>query len=127
MGISGRKKILVVDDDGFHLSVVEKMLEDEYEVSAAKSGEEALERLRGKFVPDMVLLDVLMPNMDGWEVYRRIRAINSLQDVPVVFFTSVTEKIEITHAYDIGAADYIMKPFEKEELLKRLETTLKKH
>jgi len=115
-----RKKVLLVDDDPLHLEVATEMLKDEYEVSVAKSGKVALERLYKGYIPDLVLLDILMPNMDGWEVFRRIRAISSLHDVPVAFFTSLTEKSEIEHAHNIGVAGYLVKPFKKEELLEML-------
>jgi len=121
-----KKTILLIDDDEVHLSIAESMLNDRYEIYSEKSGKGALDRLSDGFVPDLILLDILMPGMDGWEVYRRIRELTYLSNVPVAFFTSLTEKIDIMHAHDIGAIDYIMKPFEKEDLLKRVSSMLKK-
>ena len=125
--LENKKKILVVDDDGDYLSVVEDMLKEKFEVFTNKSGREALQRLYTGFIPDLVLLDIYMPGMDGWEVYRRIKTIDYLDKLPVVFFTSINEKLTIDRAHDIAAVDYLMKPFEKEDLIARLKVLLRKH
>jgi CheY-like chemotaxis protein len=86
------KKVFVVDDDVVHLSLVKNILiKGTYEVITAQSGQEALDHLRKGVIPDIILLDILMPNMDGWEAYIRLRSISSLQDVPIVFLTSLIE------------------------------------
>jgi len=121
-----KKTILMIDDDEVHLSIAENMLSGKYEIYTEKSGKAALDRLSDGFIPDLIFLDVIMPGMDGWEVYRRIREINYLANVPVAFFTSLSEKIDIMHAHDIGAVDFLMKPFDKEDLLKRVSSMLKK-
>ena len=82
------KKILMVDDDVADLETTGKILRDKYEIFSCKSGTEALEYLYKGYIPDLVLLDVLMPYLDGWNTYKRIRAISFLHDVPVVFFTN---------------------------------------
>jgi CheY-like chemotaxis protein len=122
-----RKKILLVDDDEFHLSVAETMLKGEYEIFTAKSGQDALESFRKGLVPNLVLLDILMPNMDGWETYNRIRAISLLQNTPIAFLTSINGPIEEKRAIDAGAADYIMKPYSKEDILARIKIILKNY
>jgi CheY-like chemotaxis protein len=119
------KKILLVDDDEIQLLIVRDYLKDEYELFTAKSGKEALALLIKGFIPNLIILDVLMPNMDGWETYNRLRAVSLLGNVPVVFFTSLQGKDEEIRAYEIGAVDFIRKPYEKEELIKRIETALK--
>ena len=121
-----KKKILLVDDDDILLSIAEAMLEDEYYVLSAKSGKEALNYLLFKLAPDLILLDILMPKMDGWETFNRIKAVSLLKNVPIAFLTSVNGTTEKDHAQEIGAADFITKPFEREDLLKRIKTILEK-
>ena len=102
----GKKQILVVDDDAIQLSTVGAILNVEYDVTTVSSGKAALEYLSGGFVPDLVLLDVLMPEMNGFEIYDKIRAIDSMGDVPVVFLTSLSAAEESRKALRKGAADY---------------------
>jgi len=120
------KKILLVDDSDLHLSVADNMLKNEYTVTTAKSGKDALDLLVRGLFPDIILLDILMPNMDGWETYHKIKGISLLKDVPVVFFTSVDGTENIEYAQNIGAADYIKKPFEKDVLLKKIKDVIEK-
>ena len=120
------KKIFLVDDDEIHLTMLESILKDKYEVIAAKSGKDALEYMLSGVVPNLILLDILMPNLDGWETFNRLRAISFLQDVPIVFLTSVSESAEVEHAQEIGAADYITKPYNRDDLLVRIEKILNK-
>jgi len=122
----GKKKVLVVDDDEIHLSMLQSILNDKYEVIAVKSGKDAMKCLRKGLIPDLVLLDILMPNLDGWETFNRIRAISFIQDVPIVFLTAVIESAQVEHAQEVGAADYITKPYNKEDLLDRIEKILNK-
>jgi len=116
-----KRKILLVDDDEIQLSITEYMLMDNYEISTVKSGKEALELLRKGFVPSLILLDILMPGMDGWETYSNIRTIDSCHHVPILFFTSLDEAREEKYAQEIGAVDYITKPFSKNDLLRRVQ------
>jgi len=121
-----QKKILLVDDDEIHLSMLENILKEKYEVITAKSGKDALEYLLKGVVPNLILLDILMPNLDGWETFNKLRAISFLQDVPIVFLTSVVESTEVERAHEIGAADYITKPYDRNDLLNRIEKILNK-
>jgi putative two-component system response regulator len=121
------KKILVVDDSEVQLYIVENLLKSRYEITAAKSGKEALVLLSKGFVPDLILLDVLMPEMDGWETFNRIKGISLLRDVPIAFFTSLDGEQEKTYASRIGAADMIAKSCEGEELINRIQGILEKH
>jgi CheY-like chemotaxis protein len=120
------KKIFLVDDDEIYLSMLETLLKDKYELIAAKSGKEALENLIKGVIPNLILLDILMPDLDGWETFNRLRAISFLQDVPIVFLTSVVESNEVKRAEEMGAADYITKPYDKDDLLDRIEKILQK-
>jgi DNA-binding response OmpR family regulator len=107
-----RKKILMIDDDEIQLSTAELYLKDEYEIYKAISGEEALKYLYNNEVnPDLIMLDIVMPNMDGWEVFRRIKAISLLNNVPIVFLTSKDGENEKKRARTLGAVDYITKPY----------------
>ena len=120
-----KKKILMVDDDEIHLSLAQNILMEKYEILTAKTGKEALDYFMNSNFPDLVLLDILMPNMDGWETYKRIRALSFLKDIPIAFLTSVTDTAEKERAREIGAVDFIAKPCEKKELLKRIRKILK--
>jgi putative two-component system response regulator len=119
-----KKKILMVDDDEIQLMLAEAMLKHEYEFFTAKSGTEALEYFRHGLVPHLILLDVLMPQMDGWEIFNRIRGISLLKSVPIAFMTSVTGTAEQERAHEMGAVDYIMKPLEKKTLVRRIESII---
>jgi len=121
------EKILVVDDSEVHLLIVDGILKGKYDTTTAKSGKEALAILSKGYVPDVILLDVLMPEMDGWETFNKIKGISLLRDVPIAFLTSLDGEREKLYASRIGAADMITKPCEGEELLKRVKGILEKH
>jgi len=121
-GANEKKKILVVDDDEIFLSTAELFLKDEYEIHKANSGAETLDLVNNQnLVPDLIMLDILMPNMDGWEVFNKIRAINNCKKTPIVFLTTVNEEEEKKRALKIGAADYITKPFNLTDLRSRIK------
>jgi response regulator RpfG family c-di-GMP phosphodiesterase len=126
--VNEKKKILLIDDDEIHLMTAELFLKNEYEIHKTKSGREALECLNNnEFIPDLILLDILMPNMDGWEVLKKIKTIDKLKNIPIVFLTSVMEENEKKRAYKIGIADYIVKPFNMVELKNSVKEVLKKY
>jgi len=118
------KKILIVDDNEVHLVIAENILKSKYEVTTAKSGKEALVLLSKGFIPSLILLDVLMPEMDGWETYNKIKGISLLRNVPIAFLTSLDGVREKLYASRIGAADLITKPYNGEELIDRIEKML---
>jgi two-component system sensor histidine kinase/response regulator len=116
--------ILVVDDILRNLQVIGNILEDEgYEISVATNGEEALEIVQEE-IPDLILLDVMMPGMNGFEVCRRLKEMEKIKEIPVIFLTAKTETEDIIKGFEIGGVDYISKPFKKEELLIRIKTHL---
>jgi len=122
-----RKKILLIDDDSIHLSITELALKDQYDIHTVKSGKEALEFLeKNHIVPDLIMLDILMPEMDGWAVFDRINDIAALKFTPIMFFTSVEDENTREKAYAIGAFDYIIKPCEPTDLQNRIKDTLQK-
>jgi CheY-like chemotaxis protein len=124
--INEKKKILIVDDDEIHRLTARSMLKNEYEVLTVKSGTEALDHLVHGLIPDLLFLDIVMPEMDGWETYNRIKALSALGAVPIVFLTSLTEANEEKHAFELGAADYITKPYDRSVLLDRVKKILEK-
>ena len=116
--------VLLVDDDAAFLKNAGEALREDYEVSFAASGAEALELAVAGSVPDIVLLDVAMPNMDGYETLERLREIEDMRDVPVVFLTSLTTPESELRGIEAGAMDYIKKPFVREILLARVRRHL---
>jgi putative two-component system response regulator len=121
-----KKKILAVDDSEIDLDLIEALLQDKYTILPTKSGKEALDYLLHYSNVDLILLDLIMPEMDGWETFSRIRDLGHISNVPIAFLTSVHGIDEQNRAKEIGAADYIFKPFAREELLKRIKIILKK-
>jgi methyl-accepting chemotaxis protein len=121
-----KKKILVVDDNPIHLVMVETVLRDEYDVTTAESGKEALGLFYQGLVPNLILLDLVMPGMDGWHTYTRIKAIGDLHDTPIAFLTASDDPEDIKHAKEMGAVDYIKKPYDKDDLLSRIGKIVKK-
>lgn len=115
--------ILVVDDEPANLQMVEYALCDEYEVIPVKSGPMALKYLEGN-VPDLILLDIRMPQMDGFEVYEQIRKKEALQDIPVIFLTAANDVETEENCFEMGAVDFIGKPFEPKIVLRRVKRTL---
>jgi len=119
-----RKKVLVVDDEPAFLSLVEQVLTRKgYEVFTAFDGQEAL-RLLFAHKPDLVILDVMMPKMDGWQTCSRIREIS---DVPLLMLTGKKKsKADIVRGLDYGADDYLIKPLESRELVARVQAILRR-
>jgi signal transduction histidine kinase len=119
-----RSRILVVDDITRNLQVVGMMLRQaDYEVMPATGGLEALEGVRVQ-PPDLILLDLMMPEMDGLEVCRQLKSDPALQAIPVIFLTASNEMEHLVKGFEVGAVDYITKPFNAPELLARVRTHL---
>ncbi|WP_066382865.1 MULTISPECIES: diguanylate cyclase [unclassified Anabaena] len=116
--------ILVVDDIAQNLKVVGSMLNDiGYNTTFAVSGQQALERLKN-ITPDLILLDMMMPDMDGLQVCQAIKEDQNYQEIPIIFLTASHEQEHLVNAFDLGAVDYVTKPFRKPELLARVKTHL---
>ncbi|MBN2453565.1 MAG: response regulator [Candidatus Omnitrophica bacterium] len=110
------RKVLIIDDEKGLIDAVKSYLEPRgFDVISALNGNEGLEKMREK--PDVVLLDVVMPGPDGFEVLRRIRHDHDQRHTEIIMLTSRRESNSIMKAQDLGAVDYIMKPFRLEELL----------
>lgn len=110
MGSHVLPKILVVDDDSRNRQLLSELLKDEYKVLLAKSGPMALDLVRRQ-QPDMILLDVVMPEMDGYEVLRQLKADNDTRGIPVIFISALDSLDDEERGLTLGAADYIGKPF----------------
>jgi len=105
-----RPRILVVDDERFYLNLLSDTLSADYRVSLAKSGEQALRRVMGAGRPDLILLDVVMPGLDGYETCRRLKANVLSRGIPVVFLTAKRDEHDELKGFELGAVDYITKP-----------------
>src|SRR6266542_4756073 len=122
--VSIKTRILVVDDITKNLQVVGTMLRNAgYEVMPTTSGAQALERVRVQ-VPDLILLDLMMPEMDGLEVCQRLKADPLTQQIPIIFLTASNEMEHLVKGFEAGAVDYVTKPFNAPELLARVRTHL---
>ena len=118
------KTILIVDDTPINIGVISGALKDSFATKVATSGEKALTIASGKDKPDLILLDILMPEMDGYEVCRRLKADPDTRDIPVIFLTSQTEAEDETKGFEVGAVDYIHKPFSAAVVKARVRTHL---
>ncbi|MCZ6449819.1 MAG: response regulator [Deltaproteobacteria bacterium] len=118
-----QSRILLVDDNPTNLAILAEMLGDEYRWEAATSGEEALE-IAPDFQPDLILLDVMMPGINGYETCRRIRANPALRNVKIVMVSAKALVSERLEGYDAGADDYLTKPFDEKELLAKVRVYL---
>ena len=119
-----QKSILIVDDTPINLGVISGALKDSYKTKVATNGEKALAIASGDDKPDLILLDVMMPVMDGYEVCRRLKANPDTRDIPVIFLTGQTGTEDETRGFEVGAVDYIHKPFSEAVVKARVRTHL---
>lgn len=119
-----KPKILVVDDSSFEIELVDWILqENNYQTVLANNGSEALEIIK-TLTPALILLDIMLPDINGFEVCKKIKSNENLKDVPVIFFTSLSNVEDIVKGFDAGGVDYVTKPFNKDELLARVKNHL---
>ncbi|GAB4282095.1 MAG: hypothetical protein Fur0025_11000 [Oscillatoriaceae cyanobacterium] len=117
--------VLVVDDNPTNIKVLFEFLKGfGYKVLVAKNGEDALEKAK-QALPHIILLDIMMPGIDGFETCRRLKLNPDLQDIPVIFMTALSDTVNKVKGLSLGAVDYITKPFQQEEVLARLQLHLK--
>ena len=119
---SSRKTVLIVDDSPDGLQILNEVLKRQYEVRLARSGEQALQAAQQKPQPDAILLDIMMPGMDGYEVCWRLKANDATRDIPVIFLTAKTNSEDAQRGFDLGGADYITKPILPPVVLARVST-----
>ncbi|MCP4751493.1 MAG: hybrid sensor histidine kinase/response regulator [Proteobacteria bacterium] len=117
-------RILIVDDTQQNVQVLGTMLRQrDYRINVAQNGLQALETVK-KIAPDLILLDIMMPEMDGFETCKRLKESEETKDIPVIFLTAKTEPDDIIKGFQLGAVDYVTKPFSSAELLARVQTHL---
>lgn len=121
--IDSKENILVVDDTPFNLEIVEELLEDRYNTFSALDYKEAFTILQNNSI-DLILLDIMMPMIDGYEACKRIKSIEEYKDIPIIFLTANQDEKSIENAYNVGGVDYIVKPFLPKELFSRIKTHL---
>ncbi len=121
---ASKPTLLVVDDVPDNLDVMVELLSNDYLVKVASSGERALKILEQGKIPDLILLDVMMPEMDGFEVCRQIKANPATSDVPVIFLTAMSEATDVTKGFSVGAVDFVTKPADPPILKARIDTHL---
>jgi len=118
------RKILIAEDERDILDLIMFTLQfGGYDVIPTSNGADALEMVH-KEQPDLILLDVRMPRMSGYEVCKQIKAEDDTRNIPVVFLSAKGQEVEVTTGYEMGAVDYILKPFAPNELLERLDNIL---
>ncbi|HZD49459.1 MAG TPA: response regulator, partial [Silvibacterium sp.] len=106
-----KKVVLLVDDTPENIQIVNAILKDTYRIRIATNGPKALDLVRTDPVPDLILLDVLMPEMDGFDVCLRLKLDPATREIPVIFLTGMTEAADETRGFEVGGVDYIHKPF----------------
>ncbi len=121
-----KKKILIIEDDVFIRDIYQvKFFQEGFEVETAENGIDALKKLE-EFVPDMILLDIIMPYMDGMEVLKRIKESDALKNIPIIMLTNISEKEKVDEGMEQGATDYLIKShFTPSEVVHKVKTLLK--
>ena len=115
--------ILVVDDTTINIKILVELLDDKYDVIVATDGKTALE-IAFEELPDLILLDIMMPIMDGFEVCKLLKENPKTKNIPIIFLTAKTDEDSIEKAYEVGGSDYVLKPLKPKELMARVKTQL---
>ncbi len=119
----GSLRILIVDDTPINIDVLNDVL-SEYKRSVATNGAKAIKIAESQNPPDLILLDIMMPEMDGYEVCKRLKSNPQTKDIPIIFSTAMDEVQDRKRGYELGGVDYITKPFELLEVKTRVKTHL---
>jgi len=123
--VNNRKKILVVDDEAINLSLIERMLQqDGYQVSFTLSGQDALRHILQTEKPDLILLDIQLPDINGLDLCRTLKARPATADIPVIFITASDDRNDEVAGFEVGGVDYIQKPISQQTLRARVKTHL---
>ena len=118
---SDKKIILVVDDEPINITLLAGILKEKYKVKMAKDGERAIKIANTVPAPDLVLLDVMMSGMDGYEVCRRLKDDDATKAIPIIFVTGLNDEKEQAKGLEMGAVGYLGKPVDAAKVLKRVE------
>lgn len=119
-----KQKILIADDERFNLNILVDILKPDYKIIVAKDGKQAIERAKSKPL-DLILLDIMMPEMDGYEACKKLKENEQTKDIPVIFITAMKEEGDEAKGFDLGAVDYITKPFKAAIVKARVKVHLK--
>jgi putative two-component system response regulator len=124
-----KKKILIVDDTPVNIRVLVEALKNDYKLSIATNGKVALDYARADQPPDLILLDIMMPELDGYEVCKRLKQQEKSKEIPIIFITAMSEERNETKGLELGAVDYIVKPINQQIVKARVRThlELKRH
>jgi CheY-like chemotaxis protein len=120
-----RDTILVVDDAPQNISLIVEILKQDYKVSVATSGQKALDLLESGLQADIILLDVVMPDLDGFSICKKVKSMKKFKDIPIIFLTVLEDKKDVVQGLELGAVDYVSKPVEPTVLKARIKTHLK--
>jgi len=123
-----KKKIMIVDDEPDVAFTVEhnlKNFSNEYEVIISESGKKCLDSLKKGIIPDLILLDIMMPDMNGWEVFNKLKENSLWENIPIIFLTARVDRTAENAGSFLGD-DYIEKPYDPKDLIKRIEKVLNK-
>ena len=124
LDFASKPVVLIVDDTPENLTIMNGLLKDAYRTRVANSGERALKLAAAEPKPDLVLLDIMMPGMDGYEVCRRLKADAATHEIPVIFLTAKTQVEDESRGFEVGCVDYITKPISPPIVLARVRTHL---
>ncbi len=124
MKLHSKSKILAVDDDQVNLSILEEIISGTYSFKSAETGEEALD-LAEKFLPDIILLDIMLPDIDGLEICRRLRSRPQFAFTKILLLSAKTQLDDRLEGYGAGADDYLMKPFNSDELMAKIQVYIR--
>jgi PleD family two-component response regulator len=116
--------VLIVYDEPVNIKILFELLQPEYKIRVATSGEKALKIIMSDEPPDLILLDIVMPGMDGYEVYRRLKANERTRDIPIIFITAKIGEEDEAKGFEAGGVDYITKPFGNAVIKARIRTHL---
>ena len=116
-------KVLIVDDEAIYIMALGQILSPNYTLFAVKTGKDAVENAE-KCLPDAVLLDIIMPDMDGYETLAALKNSERTKNIPVIFISSLAQDADVKKGMDMGAADYIFKPFTADVVLQKIKEAL---
>jgi len=122
--VNNEKKVLIVDDEKMNIIALAHFLKPDFEIIVAADGASGIEAAE-KHLPDIILLDIIMPEINGFDVIIKLKETNSTKEIPVIFITGLNCNEDEDKGLSLGAADFIFKPFNKSIVKKRIETQLK--